>query len=582
MIKQSLALFRFLRPYCLKNKRYFYILSLFLVAGVALELPMPLFLKYFIDHIIAEAKPGSLGTFAVLLVGLLAAKFAIDNGKQHFMFAFKEKTFIELQQAVIDETIKIKYEFFEKNNTGYVISRIHNELLNLQSFFWDFFIKIVTDALVFIFGLYFLLKFSLKLTVISLLLLPFYIYVMRAFSSRIKRQSEAFQEGYSQVFGFLYEIIQMIFLIKTLLLNEYASGVIRGKLQDFYKIKLRQNKVNVLFMTVVALIGGLSPVFVLYFGGWEIINHRISLGTLIAFNSFLGYIFGPTKNYLSYGSNLASALASFQRIQAILGMKRDEERGEAIDEIRSVAFRDVSFGYEGTLTVKNLTFRIDRGERLGLFGAIGSGKTTIIKLLLGLYDGYLGVIEYNGRDIRTISKLTKKVGIIPQDNILFSDTVYNNISLGNRHGDERGLERIAAELRIHEMLKGKEKGMDYELKHGGTGLSGGEKQKIAAARLLYRNPDLVILDEGTAHLDIENELLIMGRLVRFTHDKILIIISHRLTNMVGCDRIIYLRDGEIVDIAGHEELCRKYPEYLDAYLKQSEERRRESWNQNGN
>lgn len=440
----------------------------------------------------------------------------------------------------------------------------------------------MTDGLVFLFGLYFLLKFSLKLTLISLLLLPLYIFAMRVFSSKIKRQSETFQEGYSQVFGFLYEVIQMIFLIKTLVLNEYTVSVIRKKLQDFYKIKLHQNKVNVLFITVVALIGGLSPVFVLYFGGLEIIRHRISLGTLIAFNSFLGYIFGPTKNYLNYGSNLSSALASFERIQTILSMKKDENRSDSLEEIHSLSFQNVSFRYDGRPIVKNMTFQIVRGERIGIFGSIGSGKTTLIKLMLGLYDEYQGVIAYNGFDIRGLSQLTKKVGIIPQDNILFSDTIRNNIILGNRKGDEKTMKQIASDLRLEEMLKGKENGLDYELKHGGTGLSGGEKQKIAAARLLFRNPDLAILDEGTAHLDIENENLIMDRIFQFSRDKILIIISHRLNKIINCNRIIYIRKGEIIDIDGHEELCRKHPEYLQAYLKQSEEKGGEQCRSEGN
>jgi len=569
MTRDIKQFFKFLWPFSKKNKNYFFALTIFVFLGVALEIPYPLFLKYFIDVIIKNKDIQKLQLFTLVLIGILLFKFVVDNLKNYFSYIFKEKTFIQLQSYIFNEVIKVKYDFFEKNNTGYIISRIHNEVLSLQQFFWDFFIRLTTDIFMFAIGLFFIFQFSVKLACISLLLLPFFIFSFSFFSKKIEKHSHNFQESYSIVYGFFYEIIQMVFLVKTLLLRGFVERKLKKILESFFVVKKKNTIVNTLFSTIIMFIGGLSPLIILYIGGLEIINGNLTLGTLIAFNSFLEYIYGPTKNLITYGSDISSALASFKRIQSILNLEKDVETGEKIDQIDSVSFKNVSFGYDSNVILHNISFKIKKGEVIGVFGKIGSGKSTLIKLLMGLYSDYRGEIQVNNKNIINYKNINKRMGIIPQDNFLFSDTIFNNIKIGNLEGDDEIISDIIESLKLNDFIKSRAGGIKYKLFANGIGLSGGEKQKIVAARMIYRNPDLLIIDEGTSNLDADSEYQIYKNILKNFKDKIVIIISHRFSNIVSCDRIIYLDNGKIKDVGKHKKLFANHEEYRELFFKQN-------------
>lgn len=568
MILQIKELFKFLWPFCSKNKKYFYILAIFIVLSVAVELPLPLFLRYFIDHIIIKKDLGHLQLFTIILILVVVFQFVIENLKNLFLFFFKEKSFIDMQTFIFDKVLKVKYKFFEQNSTGYVVSRVHNEALTLQKVLWDFFVKVFTDVLMFLVGLYFIFRFNVKLAFISLALLPFFILVLKFFSQKIKNHSNYFQEEYSRLYGFFYEMINLIFLVKVLLLNNFASNKLGENLESLYKVKLKYNIVNTLFMSLIALIGALSPIIILYVGGVEIIGDRLSLGTLIAFNSFLGYIYGPTKNMLNYGSELISAVVAFNRISDMLSIEKEKNKKDVkLNNIDDITFKDVSFSYSSLPVLTHITFDIKKGEKVGVVGKIGSGKSTLMKLLMGLYDEYSGEILFNGTDIRNIDALTEKIGIIPQNNYLLSESIFENIRLGNLERGVDDISEIVKILKLEDLIE--KKGLEYKLNSEGSDLSGGEKQKLAASRVFFREPDVIIIDEGTSNLDADNEYMIKDNFFKYFKDRIIIIISHRFNNVKNCDKIIYLINGKIEDIDTHDSLLLKHDGYKELYDKQS-------------
>jgi ABC-type bacteriocin/lantibiotic exporter with double-glycine peptidase domain len=473
-----------------------------------------------------------------------------------------------MQSFIFGKILKVKYKFFEQNSTGYIVSRVHNEALTLQRVLWDFFVKVFTDVLMFLVGLYFIFKFNIKLAFISLALLPFFVLILKFFSKKIKAHSNSYQEEYSRLYGFFYEMINLIFLVKVLLLNNFANNKLEVKLDLLYKVKLKYNIVNTLFMSLIALIGALSPIIILYVGGLEIIAGRLSLGTLIAFNSFLGYIYGPTKNMLNYSAELISAVVAFNRIRDMLNVEKENNRKNVkLDNINNVTFKDVSFSYSTLPVLRNVTFEIKKGERVGIVGKIGSGKSTLMKLLMGLYDEYSGKILFNDIDIRNIESLTEKIGIIPQDNYLLSESIFENIRLGNL---ERGVDdifKIVKRLELEDLIE--KKGLEYRLNSEGSDLSGGEKQKIAASRVFFREPDVIIIDEGTSNLDADNEYMIKNNFFKYFKDRIIIIISHRFNNVKNCDKVIYLKNGKIEDIDTHDNLLLKHTGYKELYEKQN-------------
>jgi ABC-type bacteriocin/lantibiotic exporter with double-glycine peptidase domain len=464
--------------------------------------------------------------------------------------------------------LSVKYSFFEKNNTGYVVSRIHNEALALQGFLWDFFVQVFTDVMMFGIGIYFIFKFSVKLALISLAILPLFSLILKIFSKKIKEHSNYFQEEYSRVYGFFYDSVNLIFLLKVLLLEKYSDEKLKGRLHLLYKVKLKNYLVNGFYTTSVMFISGIAPIVVLYVGGVEVIRGHMSLGSLIAFNSFLNYIFGPTKNMLSYGADLISTMVSFKRIREILKLETETARFEELQGVDRIEFKNVSFAYDKDPVLKNISFELRKGEKIGVLGKIGSGKTTLMKLLMGLYNDYTGEITFNDKSIRTIKRLTEKIGIIPQDNYLFSESIIENIRLGNLNRDIKDIPKIIDRLQMNDLLV--KKGRDFCLNSEGSDLSGGEKQKIAAARVMFRDPEIVIIDEGTSNLDAKNEFIIKQSIFEQFNDSLIIVISHRFNNILDCDRIMYMKNGEIIDIDTHDNLFQKHSDYKDLYLKQNE------------
>jgi len=529
---------------------------------------MPLFLKYFIDEIIANRNLSHLLYFSIALIVFYFIKLIATNLEGYFQYVFKEKTFISLQQYVFSESLKIKYLFFENNNTGYIVSRIHNELLTLQGLFGDFFVRIFMEILIFCVGIFFIFTFSTKLSIIALSILPFFAFNIVFFTKKIKEKTKISQEEYGKVYGFFYEYIEMIFLVKTLILESFAERGLKKSLRSLFVVKLDRTLWSNLFSSLTAFIGGIAPVVILYFGGKEVITGSITLGTLIAFNSFLAFVFGPAKNVLNHGSSLASCFSSFERISEVLNLEQDKKSGVDINQLDKIEFRNVSFGYENNnVILKDINFALNRNESLGIFGKIGSGKSTIIKLLIGLYGNYSGEIVINGINAKKIGNIFSKVGILPQDNFLFSTSVEENIRLGDITKAEQDIQNIVERFKLKKLMRDSS-GEKRILKYGGVGLSGGEKQKIVAARLVYRNPELVIIDEGTSNLDAESEDIIHQEVFRVFRDKMIIVISHRFNNIVRCDNILYLKEGQIVDCAPHHVLRKRYDEYEQLFLSQ--------------
>jgi ABC-type multidrug transport system fused ATPase/permease subunit len=216
--------------------------------------------------------------------------------------------------------------------------------------------------------------------------------------------------------------------------------------------------------------------------------------------------------------------------------------------------------------LKNVTFEVKKGEILGIFGKIGSGKSTIIKLLLGLYDDYTGKIMVNNSSFSNMAAIRERVGVIPQDSYLFNESIVENVKIANTKCEPADIDNIIKRLELDQLIE--RKGANHKISPDGSDLSGGERQKIAAARLIFKNPDVVIIDEGTSNLDAHSEYVIKEEIFEYFKERIIIIISHRFNNIILCDRIIYLKEGKIVDIDSHMNLFEKYADYKELYLKQ--------------
>jgi len=346
-------------------------------------------------------------------------------------------------------------------------------------------------------------------------------------------------------------------------------------------------RVNALHGLFAGFLTGMAPMIVIGYGGFEIINGRMTLGSLIAFNSFVGYLFGPASRLINVNISIQKALIALQRVQELFDLPEEEfaKDFQITDPINQIAFKNISFSYQpkelssdhekmcGRKNIENLilcedilsniSLKISKGEKIGIVGGSGSGKTTLLRMLSGLYEPDSGSILLNDKKLSNgeIAAFRKQIAVVEQEPVLFSDTVYNNIRFGNTRARPEEIIAAAKQSHCSEFIDNLAKGYQTEVGNKGGNLSVGQKQRIAIARALIKNPKILILDEATSNIDAISEKYIMDTIYNLPNDMIVIIVAHRLSTIRSCDKIVILEKGAIVESGSHALLVEKAGRY---------------------
>lgn len=539
-------IFLFLRTYCKGNERYLVISICIIVVNICLDLPFPLIFRYYIDNVIIKGQSSEIFKFSLIFVFAVCLKNASTALNARSTFLFREKTFIALQRHIFREALMFKYRYYEANNTGYVVSRLHNEVQQLQDLFWDTYIGLFTQVTTIVVGVYAVFTINRSLAVFSVLPIPIYFFIFLKMNLRIKKINEVFTEQYSIFYGFLWETISKIIPTIVLDLRELKRRQLDEQLNSIFLIKKSRVLTSAVFTSFVTVIGGLSPIIVLCIGGGYVVAQEMSLGDLIAFNAFLGFIYNPIANILTKGTEITAAAVAFKRISEILSIDKYVYGECIIGRVNELHINNLSFSYGNETTLKNIDLKFTAGEKVGICGHNGSGKTTMVKLLLGLYDDYEGEILLNGIELRKIKNRRDCLGVLPQDYVLFATTVRENIKYGNIDGDDKKIDLIAAELNMSFVEGNFSSTLGTKINAESSGISGGERQKVLFARVLFQDPDIIIIDEGTSSLDAQNKECFDLALNTRNEHKIVIMITHDNAILSKCDRVIHLCDGRVV------------------------------------
>ena len=512
--------------------------------------------------------------FAFLFFGIVIFQFvityfqvySINFAAQHAMYDLRRNLFARLE--------KMPLSFFDKNPVGRLVTRVTNDVRTLDELLSSGLIRLLQDLLTLAGILIMMLILNWKLALVSFSVLPVLVVLLIIFRNKIRAIYRIVRKKVAAINSALSEDISGVKIIQ--LFNQYnrKKNEFARINNEYYKYSVKQMKVYASFRPMIHSLRRIAVAIVLWYGGGQILHNVITLGVFMAFLSYLDRFFEPIDHLTEKFNILQAAMAGSERIFDLMDkpIEKENEKNEIQEKITKfkgeIEFKNVSLSYtEGVEVLKNISFKINAGEKVALVGHTGSGKTSIISLIAGLYPFQNGKIFIDGKEIRdySLKELRRNIGIVQQDVFLFSGTIRENIILNNKSFSDDKLREICKYVNVDKFIENLPEKYDEQVMERGATFSVGQRQLIAFARVLAYDPAIFVLDEATSNIDTETEILIQDALKKLMENRTSIIIAHRLSTIQHVDRIIVLHKGEIREQGTHQELLAKKGLYYDLY-----------------
>ncbi|MBN2399937.1 MAG: ABC transporter ATP-binding protein, partial [Candidatus Aminicenantes bacterium] len=502
-----------------------------------LSFPGPLITRYLVDKVIL-GKQLSLLLGAIMLLAIVKASGIVFGLLQQYFFTrFEQEVLLEIQQALFDRTLRLPKSFFDSKETGYLMSRLLGDVNGLRWFFSSTLVYIFTSFLRCSGGAFFLIYLNWRLAIAVLVILPLMFITVRFFSGKLRILSHHGMERQAEVYQSMQESLAQTSLIKAFATEKRTLNSLMGKMRALLQVSMEQHTLGSLANLVIGFAPELVHLIVLAGGALLIIKGQWSLGSLLAFQSYVSLVYGPAQFLATANFQLQGAMASLERVSALFDVvpEENEETGEKVGRLRGeIDFRQVDFSYNGKETVlDDVSFSVRAGEHVAIVGPSGVGKTTLVSLLLQFYRPQRGQILVDGRPAveYELRSLRRRIGYVPQSPTLLKGTIADNLRYGDPEATAAGLERAARTAGIHDFIASLPQGYDSQVGERGVNFSEGQKQRLAIARALVKDPDIVILDEPTSALDSQTEASIFATLPEIVRGKTLFVIAHRLSTI---------------------------------------------------
>jgi ATP-binding cassette subfamily B multidrug efflux pump len=465
--------------------------------------------------------------------------------------------------------------FFTRNPVGRLVTRVTNDIQNMHELFTSVIAFVFKDLFLLVGIAVVLMGIHLKLALVSFMVIPFVLYASLHFSGQAREAYRTLRIKIAEINTRFSETIGGIKVIQLFLQEKQNYLGFKNLNHEHYLAGMKQIHVFAIFMPVIEILGAAAIAVVIFYGGGGVLSGTISLGALVAFLSYMKMFFRPIRDIAEKYNILQNSMASAERIFLILDNSETIQQPAAdigfhteskskplstvLDKISEISMEKVSFEYvKNEPVLKNISFSIKAGETLAVVGPTGSGKTSMINLIIRFYDPTSGRVLFNGVDIKEkhINDLRAKMALVMQDPFLFSDTIRENITLGGHDLSEAAFQQILQDSNCKTIIDRLPEGVHTVLSEGGTSISSGERQLISIARAFARNPDLIILDEATSYIDSETEVKIQEALTKLMSNRTSIIVAHRLSTAREADKIIVLNRGQIIETGNHSELMK--------------------------
>ena len=567
-MKNYLRLLAYIKPY--RKRLAAAVVCIIMAAGANLYLPW--IIKDMIDDVLMSKDMMMLNLIAAGILVVMFTRGVFYYGQSYLVSYVGQRVIIDVRSVLFRKFQRMPLSYYDRQQTGTVMSYITNDVSAMQSAIVDNLIELVTESSILIGSLAMMIYLDWKLSLLTLMTIPLVGFAMKIFGRKLKRSSTVIQERAAEITSLLQESISAIRVVKSFVRETYEIRRFEEQNWKNFQAAMKNVKLTSLLTPTVEFLAAIAVTFIVWFGGYEVVNEVITAGELVAFLTYAVNLANPVKRLSRVYAAIQKAMAAADRVFAVMDLDEritDVPGAKPLPPIKGeVEFKDITFSYkEGQPALQHISLKAEPGQMIALVGPSGSGKSTIANLIPRFYDVDSGTISIDGHDIRqvTADSLREQIGLVPQETMLFSTTVMENIRYGRLDATDEEVVEAARAANAEEFIKDLPEGYDTKLGERGLNLSGGQRQRLAIARAILKNPRVLILDEATSALDTESEKIVQDALDKLMVGRTSFVIAHRLSTIFNADQIFVVENGQLREHGTHEELLAAGGLYSNLY-----------------
>ena len=574
-VKKSVTIKRLL-SYLFRYKKTITAVMFIMAYCVGISLVNPLILESAIDDYITPGNITGMIILVVIALALNVGKVVLVKIRMYIMSRMTNSIIQSIREEAFTHLQTLGFKFFDSRPTGKILSRVMGDVNSLKQVLQNFVITLLPDFITVVAVMVIMLIKNPKLALASMVGLPILIIGLLVIENVCRVRWQIHRKKSSNLNAFLHEDISGIRIIKTFAAEDEALETFDELTKEHRDSFMSAVRVNDAFNTVVEISTAISVASMYYMAIKVLHVGADEVGLLVAFTSYLSLFWMPIANLGSFYNQIIANLAAAERVFEVIDLEPEIKDGEAVGEMPQITgrvrFENVGFSYEdGVPVLKNVNFDITPGETIALVGPTGAGKTTVINLISRFYDAQSGKVLIDDSDVKdvTIESLRSQLGIMTQDNFLFTGTIRENIRYGKLDATDEEIEEACKKVGAHDFIMKLEKGYETELTERGGGLSAGQKQLLAFARTILSDPRILILDEATSSIDTKSEIAVQKGIATILKGRTSFVIAHRLSTIRNADRIFVIENGGIAESGKHDELMARKGIYYNLNMAQA-------------